>query len=104
MKINVSGSIEVGQSFPAYVEEKFDKEVVKFFDNIPSADVRLKKQGPMIFTSIVVNDVLKKGVKINAEAEGEDAYRSFDEAFKKLVIQLRKEKDKLVSEKKKGTK
>ena len=58
----------------------------------------------MIFTSIVVNDVLKKGVKINAEAEGEDAYRSFDEAFKKLVVQLRKEKDKLVSEKKKGTK
>ena len=36
MKINVSGSIEIGQSFPTYVEEKFDKEVVKFFDNIPS--------------------------------------------------------------------
>lgn len=103
MKVNVSGSIEVGQSFPSYVEEKFNKEVVKFFDNIPGADVRLKKEGSMIFTSIVINDVLKSGVKITAEAEEEDAYISFDEAFKKLITQLRKEKNKMLKKKKKGS-
>lgn len=102
MKINVSGSIETGQSFPVYVEEKFDKELGKLFEDAPMADVRLKKQGPMIFTSIVVSGIFKKGFKLNAEAEGADAHSSFDEAFKKLMTQVRKEKDKLVKEKKKG--
>lgn len=104
MKINVSGGMDVGQSFPSYVEEKFGGEVSKCFDNVPNAEVRVKKQGPMVFTSIVVNDVFKKGNKINADAEGADAYKSFDEAFKKLVTQLRKGKGKSMTEKKKGIK
>ncbi len=103
MKINISGSIELGQSFPTYVQDKFDKDFTKLFENVAFAEVRVKKQSPnAIFTSISVNDVFKKGVKIDAEAEGEDAYRSFDEAFKKLLVQVKKEKDKAISNKKKG--
>ena len=99
MKIKVSGSIEIGQNLPKYIEEKFEKEAVKFFEDIPYAEVHLKKPAQFIHTTILVKDVLKKGSKINAEADGEDAYKSFDEAFKKLLTQLRKEKDKVVTEK-----
>ncbi len=103
MKINISGSIELGQSFPTYVQDKFDKEFTKLFENISFAEVRVKKQSPnTIFTSISVNDVFKKGVKIDAEAEGDNVYRSFDEAFKKLLVQIKKEKDKAITNKKKG--
>lgn len=102
MKINISGSINLGQSFPAYVEEKFEKEVTKLFENIPGIEVKLSKEGPMISTAIVSNDVTSKGSKITANAEGKDAYESFNEAFKKFITQLRKEKGKLESQKKQG--
>ena len=103
MKVNISGSIELGQSFPTYVQDKFDKEFSKMFENVAFAEVRVKKQAPnSIFTSISVNDVFKKGTKIDAEAQADDVYRSFDEALKKLLVQLKKEKDKAVSNKKKG--
>lgn len=103
MKINISGSIELGQSFPTYVQNKFDAEFTKFFEDVPFADVRVKKINPnKIFTSITINDIFKKGVKIDAEADGDDAYKSFDEAFKKLIVQAKKEKDKAISSRKKG--
>lgn len=102
MKINISGGIDTGNSFPEYVEEGFNKEILKYFDNIPFAEVHLKKQGQNVFTSIVVNDVFKKGVKITAEAEDSDARRSFDGALIKLVSQLKKEKSKALARKKQG--
>lgn len=102
MKINISGSIETGQNFQQYAEEEFNKGVVRYFESIPFAEVHLKKQASNIYTSIVVNDVFKKGVKITAEAEESEARRSFDEALKKLFIQLKKEKDKALTKKKKG--
>lgn len=100
MKVNVSGGIQVGESLPKYVEDSFVNESTKLFENIPVVEVRFKKEGNQIFTSIVVNDVFKKGVKITAEAEDIDARRSFDEAFKKIFVQIRKEKDKAVTKKK----
>ena len=48
------------------------------------------------------NNVLSKGHKISANAKNEDIYSSFDEAFKKFITQLGKEKDKLISNKKQG--
>ena len=101
MKIIVSGGIELGQSLIEYVNEKLNKNN---FETIAVAEVTFKKQGPMIYSSIVVNDSVKKGIRINGDSEGESARFAFDEALKKVLIQLNKEKDKLLSEKKKGTK
>ncbi|MDD2839883.1 MAG: ribosome-associated translation inhibitor RaiA [Rickettsiales bacterium] len=97
MKINISGSIELGQNFPEYVDGKFEKEVSKYFTNQPVADVHLNKQNNIVHANITVN-----GSKINADGEDTDVYKAFDEALKKLIEQLRKEKDKLIAKKKKG--
>ena len=48
MKIIVSGSIETGQNFSTYVEEGFKKEITKYFENISTAEVHLKKQGNFV--------------------------------------------------------
>ncbi len=97
MKINVSGSIELGQSFPEYVNGKIEKEVSKYFNNLPVVEVHLNKQNNIIHANITIN-----ASKINADGEDIDVYRAFDGAFEKLVIQLRKEKDKRTTKKKKG--
>jgi len=97
MKINVSGSIELGESFPDYVNGKFEKELSKYFTNEPVIEVHLNKQNNIIHANITLH-----GLRINSDGEDADVYRAFDGAFEKLVIQLRKEKDKLVTKKKKG--
>ena len=53
MKIIVSGSIETGQNFSTYVEEGFKKEITKYFENIPTAEVHLKKQGNLIYNYVL---------------------------------------------------
>ena len=58
MKINISGNIELGESFPVYVQEKFDKEVSKFFLNLSVVDVHVKKQ----------NDIIAKALNIGLKA------------------------------------
>jgi len=103
MKINVSGNINLGQSFVTYVNDEFKKEESKYINSISVVDVSIKKQNEIISTNITINDAFKKGVKITAEAEERDIYKSFDEAFKKMMIQFLKEKDKNVTNKKKGT-
>ena len=101
MKIIVSGGMELGQSLVEYVEDKLSKYN---FDTIAVAEVSFKKQGPMVYSSIAVNDSIKKGLRINGDAEGENAHVAFDEALKKIITQLNREKGKLLTEKKKGTK
>lgn len=103
MKINVSGSIELGQNFQTYVENEFKKEADKYLDHAAIIDVHGKKQGDLFFVSIIMDDLFKKGVNINAEAKERDIYKSFDEAFKKLTTQFLKEKDKMITERKKST-
>lgn len=102
MKIIVSGSIETGQNFSTYVEEEFEKNVLKYFEDITTAEVHLKKQGDDIYCSVVVNNIYSKGNKISADAENHDARKSFDESLKKLVSQLKTEKNKVLAKKKKG--
>lgn len=101
MGIIVSGSIQTGENFNSYVEDKFEKELSKFNIDLPSSEVCLTKQGDLVNTSITIIDPKKKGTTINATAQNVDAYTSFDEAFKKLFTQIKKIKDKIVSEKRK---
>lgn len=97
MKINISGNIELGESFPVYVQEKFDKEVSKFFLNLSVVDVHVKKQNDIIYVNITLDSN-----KTKAEANGKDIRKTFDEACKKLIDQVKKEKDKAITKKKKG--
>lgn len=97
MKVNVSGSIELGQSFPEYASGKCEKELSKYFTHDPVIEVHLKKQNDVIHANITMN-----GSKISADGQDADVYRAFDGAFEKLVIQLRKEKDKFITKKRKG--
>ena len=75
---------------------------LKYFEDITTAEVHLKKQGDDIYCSIVVNNVYAKGSKISADAENHNARKSFDESLKKLVSQLKTEKNKALAKKKKG--
>lgn len=102
MKIVVSGSMETGQNFLTYVEEEFNKEITKYFENISLAEVHLKKQNNLIYCSIVINNIFVKGNKLSADAENVDARKSFDESLKKLLTQLKTEKNKALSKKKLG--
>ena len=102
MKINISGNFDLGDSFKEYVNDKCDKEINKFFDNLSYVDIAIKKDSNIIYSNITSNGVLSKGYKISANAKNEDIYSSFDEAFKKFITQLGKEKDKLISNKKQG--
>lgn len=95
MKINVSGSIDVGEAFPMQVKDQLEEKVSKYFTNEPVIDVHFNKQNNVIHTNISVN-----GSKISADGESSDIRSSFEGAVEKLIIQLRKEKDKIVTKKK----
>jgi ribosomal subunit interface protein len=95
MKINISGDMELGESLPVYVKEKLEKEISKYFADAPSVEVNLNKQNTFIHANINVNS------KVNADCEDADVHKAFDGALSRLVILLRKEKDKIVTERRK---
>ena len=93
MQVNVSGSFDLGQSFIEYAIDKCEKEIGKFSITFDIVDVRVKKNGQSFETHIT-------GAKIISKFESSDVYSSFDESLKKFLTQLRKEKDKVVKNKK----
>ncbi|HSQ97856.1 MAG TPA: ribosome-associated translation inhibitor RaiA [Rickettsiales bacterium] len=97
MKVNVSGSVDVGEAFPNQIKDQLEEKISKYFANEPVIDIHFNKQNEIIHTNINVN-----GYKINADGESIDIRTSFEGALDKLIIQLRKEKDKLITKKKQG--
>lgn len=97
MQLNISGHhMNNGNSLEEYAREKLDSNVNKFFADAISADVTFSKvEHNFIKTIIIINEGKGKHHDVVSEASSEDAYKSFDEALHKVIVQLKKDKEKL---------
>lgn len=96
MQIRVMGAnIEVGQSLTQYVEENLAKAVKKYFDKAVDADVHFSKSGHMFKVVINVNEGVKGGITVKANAEAGDVYGCFSEAAEKCAKQLARYKGRI---------
>ena len=103
MQIRVMGSgIEVGQSLTQYVEENLAKSVKKYFDKAVDADVHFSKSGHMFKVVINVNEGVKGGITVKANAEGGDVYGAFMEAADKCAKQLSRYKGRIKNYRREG--
>jgi ribosomal subunit interface protein len=105
MQISISGNIDTGSSLQQYVEEKLTKQVKKHFDSAVSAHVHFKKQNqkqngnhPIHHVTIAINEGSKRHVEVTSDAKGSDIHVTFDMALHKVITQLRKHKDKMLTE------
>lgn len=93
MKILTSGKqLDLGDSLRAYVEEHLAATVAKYMDNAIEAQVVFRREGVMFHCHCSVH--VGAGIDMQAEAEGNEIYLSFDEALEKLGKQIRRDKRK----------
>lgn len=103
MQIRVMGSgIDVGQSLTQYVEENLAKAVTKYFDKAVNAEVHFSKSGHMFKVVINVNEGVKGGISVKANAEAGDVYGCFNEAVEKCAKQLVRYKDRIKNYRREG--
>ncbi|QDO98079.1 ribosome-associated translation inhibitor RaiA [Ferrovibrio terrae] len=93
MKILTSGQqLDLGDSLRAYVEEHLTAAVSKYMDNAIEANVVFRLDGSMYHCQCTVH--IGAGISMQAAAEGNDIYVSFDQALDKLAKQVRRDKRK----------
>lgn len=103
MQVRVMGAnIEVGQSLTQYVEENLAKAVTKYFDKAVQADVHFSKNGHMFKVVINVNEGVKGGITVKADAEAGDVYGCFTEAAQKCAKQLSRYKSRIKNYRREG--
>lgn len=98
----MGSGIEVGQSLTQYVEENLAKSVKKYFDKAVDADVHFSKSGHMFKVVINVNEGVKGGITVKANAEGGDVYGAFMEAADKCAKQLSRYKGRIKNYRREG--
>lgn len=98
----MGSGIEVGQSLTQYVEENLAKSVKKYFDKAVDADVHFSKSGHMFKVVINVNEGVKGGITVKANAEGGDVYGAFMEAVDKCAKQLSRYKGRIKNYRREG--
>ena len=101
MKVDIKGNFSLGESLTNYIEEKIDKEILKYFDSAVNSFVSLSKNNSKFKVNIAVNDGSKRGITTKSTAESDDAYNAFDLALTKMTKQLRKNKGKMRNYRKK---
>lgn len=93
MKILTSGQqLDLGDSLRAYVEEHLTAAVSKYMDNAIEANVVFRRDGSMYHCQCTVH--IGAGISMQAAAEGNDIYVSFDATLDKLAKQVRRDKRK----------
>lgn len=94
MILNISGhQMKVGDSLQAYVKDKLESKVKKFFKEAISVHVIFEKEGAFFLSEIIVNDGVKHESILKSNGKAGDALAAFDDAMKKIDIQLRKHKE-----------
>lgn len=101
MKVDTKANFSLGESLTSYIEEKIDKEILKYFDSAVNSFVSLNKNNGKFKVNISVNDGSKRGITTKSTAESDDAYNAFDLALTKMTKQLRKNKSKMRNYRKK---
>ena len=98
MQLNISGHhMNNGRSLEEYVAEKVQKNVNKYLKNAVNANVTFMKDNCGFKSLVTINKGEKKYQYIKGEAQGENAYRSFNLAMEKVQKQLRRYKRKVVN-------
>jgi ribosomal subunit interface protein len=94
MKISITGKqMGIGPKLKEYVETNLEGSIKKYFSDIISSNVAFSKEGPQVKVDISVHP--KKGILLQANAVGEDAFSVFDSANEHLGTRLRKYKNRL---------
>lgn len=97
MKVLISGQhINLGESLTAHIESKIKDVAAKYFENPVTASVKVtKEKSHIIVSEIMINEGTGSRVLIKSSSSDDDAYRSFDSAFSKVEMQLKKHKNRI---------
>jgi ribosomal subunit interface protein len=94
MNLTVNGKgIDVGEALRTYVAEGLDRMFEKYFSNPIEATVTFSKQGYRFHAAISVH--VGRGILMQAEDDGGDAYAAFDIAAETIAKRLRRHKRRL---------
>lgn len=94
MNLTVNGKgIDVGEALRTYVAEGLDKVFEKYFSNPIEATVTFSKQGYRFHATVSVH--VGRGILMQAEDDGGDAYAAFDIAAETIAKRLRRHKRRL---------
>lgn len=96
MHIVISGKhLEVGEALRSHATEFVKKHIVKYFNNAVNAHVTISKEVNHFHTHVTVNDGTGSHLIINGDGNDSDAYKSVDQAVKKIEKQLEKYKNRI---------
>jgi ribosomal subunit interface protein len=94
MNLTVNGKgIDVGEALKTHVAEGLDKVFDKYFSNPIEATVTFSKQGYRFHAAISVH--VGRGILMQADDDGGDAYAAFDIAAETISKRLRRHKRRL---------
>jgi ribosomal subunit interface protein len=94
MNLTVNGKgIDVGEALRTYVAEGLDRMFEKYFSNPIEATVTFSKQGYRFHSTISVH--VGRGILMQAEDDGGDAYAAFDITAETISKRLRRHKRRL---------
>ncbi len=92
MQVQISGhQIEITQALRDHVQSKLDR-LERHFDNLTSLNVVLSVEK---LDQLAEGTLVGSGCNLHAQACDTDMYNAIDQMFDKLVVQLRKYKEKL---------
>jgi ribosomal subunit interface protein len=94
MNLTVNGKgIDVGEALRVHVGEGLDRMFEKYFSNPIEATVTFSKQGYRFHATISVH--VGRGILMQAEDDGGDAYAAFDITAETIAKRLRRHKRRL---------
>jgi ribosomal subunit interface protein len=94
MTLRVSGkNIDIGESLRTYAGARLDQVVLKFCAEPTGGHVTIEREGSGFRTDCTLH--LDSGLTLQAEAEAQDAYSSFDRAASRIENLLRRCKRRL---------
>ncbi|HLH10715.1 MAG TPA: ribosome-associated translation inhibitor RaiA [Methylovirgula sp.] len=94
MTLRVSGkNLDIGQSLRSHVGTRLDQVISKYSAEPTGGHVTIEKAGSGFRTDCTL--YLDSGLTLQAEAEGQDAYSSFNKAADRIENRLRRRKDRV---------
>jgi ribosomal subunit interface protein len=94
MNLTVNGKgIDVGEALRTHVGDSLERVFDKYFSNPIEATVTFSKQGYLFRAQISVH--VGRGIDMQADGEGADAYLAFDGAAEAVAKRLRRHKRRL---------
>jgi ribosomal subunit interface protein len=94
MNLTVNGKgIDMGEALRTHVADSLDRVLEKYFSNPVDATATFSKQGHLFKVQISVH--AGRGIVMQADGEGADAYIAFDGAAETVAKRLRRHKQRL---------